>query len=221
MQMHPFFHFLKSRPRESLPGKKAHKVMEPVSLNPDFKLPETDDKKAHPSAVLALLYPDEEQNLHILFTLRTDSIRHAGQISFPGGRAENGEKLIQTALRETQEEIGIGHDEIQIACSLSPFTLHKSENRITPFVGFLHQRPQTDPNPNEVQEIFSCNLNDLMNEHTLKQKKWSLMDHDFEVPYWDIHEVPLWGATAMMLNELLTLYREYLKLVNPDSTSKK
>ena len=210
-QLHPFYHFLKKRAQESLPGEYAHKEMAPVPVNPGFNLPEIDEKKAHPSAVLALLFPDEFQKLHILFTLRTGSIRHAGQISFPGGRSENGEDLLQTALRETKEEIGVDQKEVEIACSLSPFTLHKSENRITPFVGFLIKRPQTNPNPDEVEEIFSCNLDKLMNKHTLKQKRWSLLDHDFEVPYWDIHKVPLWGATAMMLNELLALYREFVE----------
>jgi 8-oxo-dGTP pyrophosphatase MutT (NUDIX family) len=209
MQLHPFYYFLKKRSEKSLPGENAHREMAPVPLNPDYNLPETDEKKVRPSAVLVLLYPDESQKLHILFTLRTNTIRHAGQISFPGGRSENGEELLQTALRETREEIGVDQKEIRIACSLSPYTLHKSESRITPFVGFLLKRPHTNPNPDEVEEIFSCNLDKLMNKHTVKQKKWSLLDHEFEVPYWDIHEVPLWGATAMMLNELLNLYSEY------------
>lgn len=209
-QLHPFYHFLKKRSEESLPGENAHQKMAPVPLNPGFNLPEIDENKAHPSAVLALLFPDQFQKLHILFTLRTGSISHAGQISFPGGRSEDNEDLMQTAFRETREEIGVSRDDVHIVCSLSPFTLHNSENRITPFVGFLTKKPQTNPNPDEVEEIFSCNLDKLMDKHTLKKKRWSLLDHEFEVPYWDIHEVPLWGATAMMLSELLDLYREYL-----------
>lgn len=216
--LHPFYHYLKRRPKESMPGEYAHRELAPVPLNPGFKLPEMDETKAHPSAVLALLFPDEFQKLHILFTLRTGSIRHAGQISFPGGRSEKGEDLLQTALRETREEIDLDQKEINIACSLSPFTLHKSENRITPFVGFLAGRPRTNPNPHEVEEIFSCNLDKLIDKHTLKQKRWSLLDHEFEVPYWDIHKVPLWGATAMMLNELLFLYREFILLNSEDET---
>ena len=209
MNVHPFYQFLKERSKRSLPGEKAQMKMAPVPLNTNYKYPKDDPEAAHPSGVMALLFPDEKQRLQILFTLRTEKIRHAGQISFPGGRSEPGEDLMQTALRETEEEIGISPDKIHVACSLSSFTLHKSQNKITPFVGFLLKRPDLNPNPEEVQEAFNCDLNVLMDDHILKKEKWSLVDEEFEVPYWDIHDVPLWGATAMMLSELLVLYKEF------------
>lgn len=209
MKLHPFYYYLKERSKSALPGRLAHMKMAPMPLNSSYVYPNDDLDNAHPSGVLALLYPDELQNLNVLFTLRTKTIRHAGQISFPGGRSELGEELIETALRETEEEIGISPEQIHIACSLSSFILHKSENIITPFVGFLLERPQLNPNPKEVQEAFDCNLNVLMDDHCLKRKKWSLLNQEFEVPYWDIHDVPLWGATAMMLSELLVLYDEF------------
>jgi len=209
MKIHPFYHFLKERSKSSLPGSRAHMKMAPVPLNSDYKIPQNELNSAHPSGVMALLFPDEKQQLNVVLTLRTNSIRHAGQISFPGGRSESGEELIETALRETEEEVGITSEKIHIACSLSSFTLHKSEHQITPFVGFLLERPKLNPNPDEVQEAFNCDLNVLMEDHCLKKKKWSLLDQDFEVPYWDIHDVPLWGATAMMLSELLELYQEF------------
>ena len=209
MNLHPFYFFLKKRSKDTLPGRDAHMKMAPVPMNSNYSYPNDDLDNAHPSSVLVLLYPDENQKLKVVLTLRTKSIRHAGQISFPGGRSESGEELIETALRETEEEVGISPEKIHIACSLSSFTLHKSENIITPFVGFLLERPQLDPNPYEVQEAFDCDLNILMDDHCLKRKKWSLLNQDFDVPFWDIHEVPLWGATAMMLSELLVLYKEF------------
>lgn len=209
MKLHPFYYYLKERSGSALPGRKAHMKMAPVPLNSNYVYPNDDLNTGHPSSVMALLYPDEQRNLKVLLTLRTNTIRHAGQISFPGGRSESGEELLETALRETEEEIGISPEQIQIACSLSSFTLHKSENIITPFVGFLLERPQLDPNPDEVQEAFDCDLNVLMDDHCLKRREWSLLNQDFEVPYWDIHDVPLWGATAMMLSELLVLYEEF------------
>lgn len=209
MKLHPFYYYLKERSKDPLPGQVAHKKMAPVPLSSSYVYPNDDLKNAHPSSVIALLYPDEQRNLKVILTLRTKSIRHAGQISFPGGRSEIGEELIETALRETKEEVGISTEQIHIACSLSSFTLHKSENIITPFVGFLLERPHLDPNPYEVQEAFDCDLNVLMDDHCIKRKKWSLLNQEFEVPYWDIHDVPLWGATAMMLSELLVLYEEF------------
>ncbi len=65
-------------------------------------------------------------------------------------------------------------------------------------------------NPNEVEEILTVSLDHLNSEENLVRERWDLREQQLEVPYWDIHKVPLWGATAMMMSELLELYREFL-----------
>jgi 8-oxo-dGTP pyrophosphatase MutT (NUDIX family) len=137
MNLHPFYHFLKERTRSELPGRDAQMKMSPVPLDPDFVLPGDGSESAHPSGVLIPLFPGCDKQLRAVFTLRTNNIRHAGQISFPGGRREGEESLEETALRETEEEIGVGRSEVTLAGSITPLYLHRTDNQITPFVGFF------------------------------------------------------------------------------------
>ncbi len=211
MSLHPFYNFLKKLPKEKLPGRQAQIKMSPEPLDPNVVLPKEKSDTAQPSSVLVPLFPGQNQKLHVILTLRTDNIRHAGQISFPGGQNEKNESLEETALRETEEEIGVKRSQIKLACSITPLYLYKTDNQITPFVGFLDKKPKLTPNPEEVEEAFAISMDDLLDEKTLKKEKWDLPHISMMVPYWDIHRVPLWGATAMMMSELVELYREFLK----------
>jgi len=208
--LHPFHHYLSKRVKKPLPGKKAQLKMQPVPLDDNFQFPEPDDKSGDPSSVLIPLFEDISNSLNVILTLRTDSIRHAGQISFPGGRSENNESLIETALRETHEEVGIEPASVSIAGSISPLYLYRSNNQITPFVGFLNEKPVLRPNPIEVEEVITVSLNTLLKEDCLTWETWQLRDIRCKVPFWNIHPTPLWGATAMMMSELLELYKEFL-----------
>lgn len=210
MSQHSFFTYLEQRLRSDLPGREAQLKMSPKPLDPDVVLPLKKTTTSTPSSVLIPLYTDENNELQTIFTLRTNRIRHAGQISFPGGRKENNETLKEAALRETEEEIGVEQQLITVPGSISPLYLHRTDNQITPFVGFMRQKPEMTLNPYEVEEAFSCSLNKLCNNQSVICEEWTLNDNTFRVPYWDIHRVPLWGATAMILSELLVLYREFL-----------
>jgi 8-oxo-dGTP pyrophosphatase MutT (NUDIX family) len=209
MNHNPFYTFLKNRPSDKLPGREAQLKMSPVPLDPEFVLPRDPSDTAHPSSVLIPLYTDENTRLRVVLTLRTNHIRHAGQISFPGGRCDPGESLLETALRETNEEIGIEMANIVIACSLTPLYLYRTDNQITPYVGFLNKEPVLRPNPDEVEEAFTVSLDELVTERNIRRKEWHLKHASFDVPYWNIHRVPLWGATAMMMSELIDLYRQF------------
>lgn len=211
MNDHPFFYFLKQRLEKPLPGREAQLKMSPVPLNPDVVLPSEKTETAHPSSVLIPLFPGPDQQLNVILTLRTNTIRHAGQISFPGGRRELNEDPKETAIRESEEEIGMDRSRIIIAGSITPLYLYRTDNQITPFVGFLDKKPDLIRNPNEVEEIIPVKLDDLKSEKNLVRERWDLPNQrPFNVPYWKIHRVPLWGATAMMMSELLELYREFL-----------
>ncbi|PKD43411.1 CoA pyrophosphatase [Rhodohalobacter barkolensis] len=182
----------------------------PFPVNGDPIQRQPNDDQGHPSSVLVPLFPEKNQKLNVILTLRTNSIRHAGQISFPGGRAEVNETPIETALRESHEEIGIEPETVNIAGSISPLYLDRSHNRISPFVGFLDKKPVLTRNPNEVEEIIIVEMDQLLSDRLLKREVWELQNRELEVPYWDIHRVPLWGATAMMMSELLELYQKFL-----------
>ncbi|MEX0647896.1 MAG: CoA pyrophosphatase [Balneolaceae bacterium] len=210
MSNHPFFDFLKQRLEKSLPGREAQLKMSPVPLDPDVVLPKEKTDTGHPSSVLIPLFPDINRQLNVIFTLRTDTIRHAGQISFPGGRSEVNENPKETALRESEEEIGLDRNKIRIAGPITPLYLYRTDNQITPFIGILNEKPELTRNPNEVEEIIPAKLDDLRSEKYLVQEQWDLPGLSMDVPYWKIHQVPLWGATAMIMSELLELYREFL-----------
>lgn len=207
-----FQNWLKKRLQNSLPGKNAHERMLPRPAGNSPEIPQDSiDSSGHPSGVLIPIFPGDDNDLRVILTLRADSIRHAGQISFPGGRSDSGETVTQTALRETREEIGIPESEIEIAGTLTPFYLYRTHNRITPAVGVLDEKPNMQRNEAEVAEIITVKLDDLLSQSFLKRDKWDLSHATYWVPYWDIHRVPLWGATAMIMSELLEIYREFLE----------
>jgi len=211
--MSSLFHdFLKKRLQQSLPGREAQMKMMPEPVDPNTEVPgRSIDSSGHPSGVLVPIYADGNQDLNVILTLRTDSIRHAGQISFPGGRSEESESIVETALRETHEEIGIESKYIDVLGSLTPFYLHRTNNQITPVVGFFEHKPIMQRNPNEVEEIITVKLDMLLDEEMRETEKWDLSENSFHVPFWSFHRVPLWGATAMMMSELLEIYQEFLK----------
>lgn len=162
------------------------------------------------SSVLILLFPNEDDKMELVLTLRSHDIDHGGQISFPGGRAEKGESLRQTALREAKEEVGVLPDTVTIIGELSELYVSHSNNLVTPVVGFTDGRPDFNINPAEVEEVFAVELHSLLHKKNITVEDWDLHSYTYRVPYWDVHQVPLWGATAMMLNEFLDLYREFI-----------
>lgn len=209
MMHHRFYHFIKNLDPGQLPGQSAQMQMSPTPLDPDFVLPRNPSDTAHPSGVLIPIYPDSSQKLHVVLTLRSNRIRHAGQISFPGGRQENNESLEETALRELHEEVGIPRSIVKTAGPITPLYLHRTDNQITPFIGIMNKKPELTPNPIEVREIVTAELDTLLSDEKRKREQWDLPQTSFDVPFWDIHDVPLWGATAMIMSEFLSIYEDF------------
>ncbi|MEX2602364.1 MAG: CoA pyrophosphatase [Balneolaceae bacterium] len=206
-----FFHYLKERINQPLPGREAHLRFAPSPVEGEHHFRMEAGEDAYDSSVMILLFEEQEGHPELILTLRTTSISHAGQISFPGGRSDNGETPSGTALRETREEIGVPEESIEIAGTLTKLFLDRSNNLITPVVGYLPSKPKLTINPLEVEEAFTVSLEKLMDRENFSTRSLQLSDRVYDVPYWNIHPVPLWGATAMMLSELLELYREYLE----------
>lgn len=211
--MHSFVDYLKQRLERSLPGLDAQLVMapEPVDENGPPRTLEPPDH-ARQSSVLILIYPNDESGLELLLTLRSSGIDHGGQISFPGGRSEKGESAVDTALREAREEVGIAPEKVEVIGRLTNLYVNHSNNQVVPVVGYLPEAPDLTLDPYEVEEAFSVELESLVGKKNLTVEDWELKNYKFKVPYWDIHRVPLWGATAMMLNEFLELYREFKRI---------
>ncbi|MEX0844751.1 MAG: CoA pyrophosphatase [Balneolaceae bacterium] len=211
MLQNDFDNFLQLRLSASLPGRNAQKIMAPnpkIGENNVRHYDPGDDDFRNSSVLVPVIQWKDE--LEIVLTLRTESINHGGQLSFPGGGKEGDETIEETALREAQEEIGLQPDIVNIVGRLSSLYVGHSYNMVTPVVGFLTKEQTFTPNPNEVDEIITVPLSELVEEQNLIEEEWDLRGTPYRVPFWDIHRVPLWGATAMMMSELVELYKEFL-----------
>ena len=210
--MKKFLSFLEQRLQSQLPGKNAQNIMRPVPKierkNEMTYKPGTNNFRNSSVLVPVLTW---KQELEIMFTLRTAGIKHGGQISFPGGGREGDETIEETALREAHEETGLKPQNVEVVGSLTPLYVNHSENMVTPVVGFLNEEQDFCANPNEVDEIFTVPISKLVNGEFSKVEDWKLRDLDYSIPLWDVHDVPLWGATAMMLSEFVELYKEFLE----------
>ena len=173
---------------------------------PGTRLNVTRKPDSRQAGVLILLYPQPDA-LHFVLTRRTETLRgHSGQISFPGGKRDpEDNSFVDTALRETCEELGLcGRElrEITILGQLSTLYIPPSDFEVFPVVAALPYQPVFQPNPAEVAQVFSVSLTALLDAR-LKQSEY----RDFKgqrvlIPYYAFHDQIVWGATAIMLSEL-------------------
>ncbi|MGI6369335.1 MAG: CoA pyrophosphatase [Ignavibacteria bacterium] len=192
----------------NLPGDEAFSRLAPLTNGVNRRLLYKPNINTQECAVLIILALRSER-LQVAFTLRSNKLdSHSGEISFPGGRIEEGETPEKAALRETKEEIGIQPYTIKILGSLTPIYIPLSNSYITPIVGFSRQYLDFILNRNEVQEAFTVPL-DYFSFSNVKMKEYNIRDDNIKMPFWQIHRaVPLWGATAMILSELITICNE-------------
>jgi len=158
--------------------------------------------KLRPAAVLIPLI-ERSHGLNIVLTRRTEHLHHhAGQVSFPGGRVEEKDRdVYQTALRETEEEVGFGPDAVSIIGRLDTY-ITRTGFEITPVVGFVASSVQPVPDPFEVAEVFEVPLSFVTNpaNHEIHSRIFKGNERQFYViPYEDYY---IWGATAGMLVNL-------------------
>ena len=190
----------------NLPGKDEQWRMR-VTSDKSYNFDNTEED-AIQSAVLILLY---EENGVICFTLteRTQTVEHhRGQISLPGGAREADEKLSSTAIRETQEEIGIYAEDVDIIGALSPLFVPVTGFIINPFVGIINANFEPQPAPEEVETVISVHVNELLNDDNELQEKRNLRGYDMNIPYFLLSGHKVWGATAMILSEFKTVLKE-------------
>jgi len=159
------------------------------------------------AAVLVLFYTREDKD-YLVLTRRTDKVEfHKGQISFPGGRLEKGEELEQAALREAQEELDIDPGSIRILGMLTPLYIPPSNYCIYPVVALTENRPHFQPSHLEVAEVLEIPLEHLLDPHNVRREMWTIMGAEVEVPFYAFGEHKIWGATAMVLVELLEMIK--------------
>jgi len=205
-----FTNALSNRLKKPLPGKEAHnKMASRVRLNEiKFKY---DTSNAVLSSVLILIYPDKDILKTVFILRQTYDGVHSGQVSFPGGRKEDSDdSLIDTALRESNEEVNIDPEKVQVLGVLSEMYIPPSNYLVLPVVGYQDSPPDFIPEKNEVAEIIETNLSFLFDQNLVKETLLDVRGYKIQAPYYDVDGHIVWGATAMILSEL----KEVIESIN-------
>ena len=164
------------------------------------------------AGVLVLLYPVKNR-LHLVFTRRTARVDiHQAQISFPGGRKEPEESFKEAALREAEEELNIVPSSVRIIGELTPLYIPPSNYCVYPVVAVTDKQPDFQPSPEEVEEVIEVPLDHLQNPQNIRREVWQYKGRDIEVPFFFFKGHKIWGATAMMLAELVELLKGLINM---------
>lgn len=206
-----FITILKNEFNEPLPGKKVQFKMASESRLFFRNIEKNKEPKA--ACVLILLYLHGGSLFTVLIKRTPDNGPHSGQIAFPGGKYETSDSsFFHGALREAKEEIGLAEEYISFIGELSPLHIPVSNIKVYPYVGFINSKPILKANPEEVAEIYETQINKLLSPESrstfiLKHKRKS-----YKAPCFILDNSRVWGATAMILNEFLTIYKRAKKI---------
>ncbi|MBX9449585.1 MAG: CoA pyrophosphatase [Taibaiella sp.] len=207
--MNHFVQWLKDRMLEPLPGYTAQKRMSKSLYRPQ---PDEAPPNAKESAVLILLF-EEAGALNVLLIMRTaDGGAHSGQIAFPGGKKEPEDPgYPDTALREANEELSLDPQQVQVIGSISPLYIPVSNFIVHPVVAYADQLPDLEKSEFEVAEIFQIPLSTLFDSKQDTVINITLpLKGKIDITAYIINEsVIVWGATAMILSELESLWDEF------------
>jgi 8-oxo-dGTP pyrophosphatase MutT (NUDIX family) len=208
----PWFNRLHAALDAPLPGLPVQLRMSPQPRPGSDRIldPNLDCRRA---GVLVLIYPCGDEPCLVL-TRRTDAVdTHRGQISFPGGSLDPGEDAVTAALREGWEELAIDPTRLEVIGALSPLYIPPSGFCIYPTVAYAAERPDFVPNPDEVAEVIEAPLAHLLAPDARQEEVWEIRGAPVRVPFYAVEYHKVWGATAMVLCELLAL----LQTVDEDS----
>jgi 8-oxo-dGTP pyrophosphatase MutT (NUDIX family) len=194
--------------KQGLPGIEAFKKMMFEERMQTLAAPPT----ARKACTMMLLFP-KNQEWHIVLTERTSTNandRHSGQMSFPGGQLDpTDDSLLACALRETQEEIGVSPHHINVIGQMTDLYIPVSNFHVFPFLAWMDTPPQYQQQITEVQTIIETPLSILSNPDNRKTIPMSMTirgeRYERDVPYYDVYGKKVWGATALMLSELMAL----------------
>ena len=190
-----------------LPGYEGQQLLAPVhrkstnfylELNPAYKT----------GCVMILLFPVKEET-RLLMIERSDIGTHSGQISFPGGRREMDDaNLIDVALRETYEEVGVNPSTIKILGELTELYIPVSNYLVHPFVGIINELPELNISTSEVKNVLTPSLKTFFNNNPITTHDFKSYDGQIiNAPYYAFEQHKIWGASAMMISELCVLLK--------------
>ena len=196
-----------------LPGKPAMFEMAPMERIKELKHVDIAKLKPRQAAVMALFYPNEHGQMYLILILRkTYKGVHSAQIGFPGGKVEEEDvDLIYTAKRETEEEVGVTIADINILKTMTQAYIPPSNFYVQPYLGYLDKEPEFLKQDDEVEDIILVDMNDFLNDDLLIEETLSTSyAEEITVPAFHLNGHIVWGATAMMLNEIKTLFKQVI-----------
>ena len=194
-------------------GEASHHKMSPPYRLELAKKMEVRAKSAKKAGVMALFYPNTYGETYLVLILRrTYKGVHSAQVGFPGGKYESEDKnLMETALRETKEEVGVPQSMMTVIKTMSPVYIPPSNFMVHPYIAVSERTPIFVKQDDEVEAIIEVKLADFLNEtNIITTKVPTSFDVEIDVPAFKLNDHIVWGATAMMLNELKDLLKQVL-----------
>ncbi|WP_290524598.1 CoA pyrophosphatase [Alcanivorax sp.] len=140
----------------------------------------------------------------VILTVRSSSMpTHAGEVAFPGGKRDPEDKsLLMTALRETEEEVGLSREYVDVLGQLSPIA-SRYGMKVTPFVGIVHPDAQLQAEPGEIETIFQVPLTFFLEERPELSSPIDFFGRRFRIPSYYYEDKRIWGLTAFMILDLI------------------
>jgi len=184
-------------------------------LGPSILINETvrPDVRFVNAAVLGVLF-EEDGEARLVFTRRSTALRsHRGEVSFPGGRLDPGEDARTAALREAYEEVALSPTDVEVIGWIHPVLTMVSGSLIMPIIGTVPSRPHLVASPDEVERVFDVSLAELADPSIFHEERWSIPgrqipgspDNSFAVWFFEVEGEMIWGATARMIHEILSV----------------
>lgn len=196
-----FIERLERKLEDDLPGLPSQLKMAPIGREDHLITP----SQYKDACVMTLIYPKKD-DWHVVLIQRTithPNDPHSGQISLPGGKMEDTDHThADCALRETQEEVGINAEDVGIIGELTPLYVGVSNFLIYPFIGFTTQEPNFEPQASEVQKIIEVPVDLFVGDRYKRKKHMNIRGNVLKnVPFYEVYDHVLWGATAMIMSE--------------------
>jgi len=201
-----------------LPGIEIQRLMSPsVRFTGNVKY---NAHNARSSSVLILLYNKGDQWCVPLIQRPTYDGAHSGQVSFPGGKTEKSDiSFLDTALRESEEEIGVKREDIQFIRELTPLYIPNSNFMVYPQACVTSKVPDFIPDLREVESIIEAPIAHLLSPNKIHSFSQDINGIQVDAPFYSVDEYIIWGATAMIMSEFLYILKGSDLFTNPQSHS--
>lgn len=214
MKFEEFLELVPKLKKSAVDGVESHLKMIPPNRAELMIMAKKKYASHKNAAVLALIYPKKDQTLSLALILRkTYKGVHSNQVGFPGGKVENSDaSLKETALRETEEEIGVKKNVIEVIASLTEVYVPPSNYMVHPFLGYSSSPLVFSIQESEVEQMLEIPFSELLNDdNVIHSKQQTATGHELFVPAFKLDDFDVWGATAMILSELKDLCKKNLE----------